>query len=170
MKCHCGQIYEARQSDINRGWGLSCSKSCSAKRKTHKLNAATYADGGQVSNKLKSNKPKRKKVARSIDKTFDGMTNDEFYDATLHPFSSEALGQWQGYRVSELRNKLINSIDEINDSQDIAEAMEIAEDWINDVYHEISTIINKFSIDSIDDLDKISDAFGELETLKDKLY
>ena len=72
--------------------------------------------------------------------------------------------------MSELRNKLINSIDWINDSQDVAEAMEIAEDWINDVYHEISTIIDKFSIDSIDDLDKISDALGELKALNDKLY
>lgn len=26
--CKCGKLFLARQSDLNRGWGLSCSKSC----------------------------------------------------------------------------------------------------------------------------------------------
>ena len=33
MKCHCGSEYEARVADLNRGWALSCSKSCSAIRR-----------------------------------------------------------------------------------------------------------------------------------------
>ena len=33
MICHCGTEYDARVADINRGWGLSCSKSCSGRRK-----------------------------------------------------------------------------------------------------------------------------------------
>ena len=33
MKCHCGSEYTARKADINRGWGLSCSKSCAAVRR-----------------------------------------------------------------------------------------------------------------------------------------
>lgn len=33
MKCFCGQEYDARQADLNRGWGLTCSKSCAAIRR-----------------------------------------------------------------------------------------------------------------------------------------
>lgn len=40
MVCHCGKHYEARKSDLKRGWGLSCSKSCAASRKTFRLPAA----------------------------------------------------------------------------------------------------------------------------------
>lgn len=28
--CHCGQSYMVRVADLNRGWGLSCSKKCAA--------------------------------------------------------------------------------------------------------------------------------------------
>lgn len=40
MVCHCGKHYEAREADLKRGWGLSCSKSCAALRKTFSLKAA----------------------------------------------------------------------------------------------------------------------------------
>ena len=30
----CGKIMQARQADINRGWGRFCSKSCKAKKQT----------------------------------------------------------------------------------------------------------------------------------------
>jgi hypothetical protein len=33
-KCRCGIEFEARLSDIKRGWGKYCSKSCKAKRQT----------------------------------------------------------------------------------------------------------------------------------------
>lgn len=33
MICHCGGEYEARAADINRGWGLSCSKRCASIRR-----------------------------------------------------------------------------------------------------------------------------------------
>ena len=33
MICHCGNEYEARTADINRGWGLSCSKRCASIRR-----------------------------------------------------------------------------------------------------------------------------------------
>lgn len=39
MVCHCGKPYEAREADLKRGWGLSCSKSCAASRKTFRLPA-----------------------------------------------------------------------------------------------------------------------------------
>lgn len=40
MVCHCGKHYEAREADLKRGWGLSCSKSCAASRKKFRLKAA----------------------------------------------------------------------------------------------------------------------------------
>ena len=40
MVCHCGKHYEAREADLKRGWGLSCSKSCAASRKSFRLPAA----------------------------------------------------------------------------------------------------------------------------------
>lgn len=33
MVCHCGKEYQAREADLSRGWGYSCSKSCAAKRR-----------------------------------------------------------------------------------------------------------------------------------------
>lgn len=33
MLCHCGCKYTTRKSDLIRGWGLSCSKSCAARRR-----------------------------------------------------------------------------------------------------------------------------------------
>lgn len=41
MRCHCGVVYDARQSDLNRGWALSCGKSCAALRRANNLPAAT---------------------------------------------------------------------------------------------------------------------------------
>ncbi len=72
--------------------------------------------------------------------------------------------------MGELRNKLLKAIGEINDLNDMNYATEQAEDWLNDLWHEISSIVDNFSIDSIDDLDKASDAFSELEELRDKLH
>ena len=31
--CACGTVYAARKADLDRGWGMSCSKSCAAKRR-----------------------------------------------------------------------------------------------------------------------------------------
>lgn len=33
MQCHCGGFYLAREADLARGWGLSCSKRCAAIRR-----------------------------------------------------------------------------------------------------------------------------------------
>lgn len=33
MICHCGTEYKAREADLARGWGLSCSKACAAIRR-----------------------------------------------------------------------------------------------------------------------------------------
>ena len=37
----CGKTMQARQADINRGWGKFCSKSCKAKKQTKKANKQT---------------------------------------------------------------------------------------------------------------------------------
>ena len=41
MKCHCGEVYEARQADLNRGWALSCNKACAGIRRELGKPAAT---------------------------------------------------------------------------------------------------------------------------------
>ena len=41
MKCHCGNLYEARKADLKRGWALSCSKSCAAIRRAYRKPKAT---------------------------------------------------------------------------------------------------------------------------------
>jgi hypothetical protein len=39
VKCvRCGQEFEARTSDIKRGWGKFCSKSCKAIKQTYGKN------------------------------------------------------------------------------------------------------------------------------------
>jgi hypothetical protein len=41
MKCHCGNIYEAREADLKRGWALSCSQPCAATRRSEGKPEAT---------------------------------------------------------------------------------------------------------------------------------
>lgn len=41
MKCHCGQEYDARQAELNRGNGFSCGKRCAAIRRDYGRPAAT---------------------------------------------------------------------------------------------------------------------------------
>ena len=44
MKCHCEAVYQAREADIKRGWGLSCSKRCAAIRREFGRPAATKVE------------------------------------------------------------------------------------------------------------------------------
>lgn len=53
MVCHCGKEYTTRTADLERGWGLSCSKSCAAIRRDHLLSPG-YAKDGSV---IKQTKP-----------------------------------------------------------------------------------------------------------------
>ncbi|MGJ8518056.1 hypothetical protein [Carnimonas bestiolae] len=69
MICHCGLPYQAKEGDLARGWGLSCSKSCAAFRKTYRRPAAKRADGlkirrnGQsVLKRIRSQQRQEKKV------------------------------------------------------------------------------------------------------------
>ena len=43
MQCHCGGFYLAREADLERGWGLSCSKRCASIRRDYKRPAAKRA-------------------------------------------------------------------------------------------------------------------------------
>lgn len=43
MICHCGQEYDARKADLDRGWSLSCSKSCASIRREYGRPAAKPA-------------------------------------------------------------------------------------------------------------------------------
>lgn len=36
MTCVCGKEYQAREADLKRGWGKSCSKSCASKKREKK--------------------------------------------------------------------------------------------------------------------------------------
>lgn len=38
MICHCGQEYKAREADLKRGWGKSCSKRCASIRRMYGKN------------------------------------------------------------------------------------------------------------------------------------
>ena len=56
MICYCGEAYEAKVGDLNRGWGLSCGKACAASRRNSKLPAATRVDGNAISITFKNEK------------------------------------------------------------------------------------------------------------------
>lgn len=85
---YCNKEYSARKADIDRGWGLCCSKSCAAsKREEAKpgYNKATVA-----MNNI------RREVWNSPDnprsENFREMSDDD-YNETVHPFSTEGIGQ-----------------------------------------------------------------------------
>lgn len=48
LKCFCGGSYEAREADIKRGWGKTCSKSCASIKREYGRPNAKYLDGSKV--------------------------------------------------------------------------------------------------------------------------
>ena len=54
MLCHCGKEYDAREADLKRGWGYSCSKSCAAKRRDFGYPKAKRVDGSKTKQVKKS--------------------------------------------------------------------------------------------------------------------
>ena len=82
-KCKCCKTsFKARAADVNRGWGVYCSKSCKAVVQERKNGQhAAYRAGRGVSNLH----PER-------------LTQYSEWNAVgeydTHPFSSEGLGQW----------------------------------------------------------------------------
>jgi hypothetical protein len=81
----CNANMTVRLADVKRGWGRFCSKSCKAK-KQEKQNGqySAYINGRGVSNLH----PER------LD-DYDNRTEYEKYLDDVHPFSSEAHGQWK---------------------------------------------------------------------------
>ena len=89
-KCKCCKVvFQARQSDVNRGWGLFCSKRCKAIVQERKNGQhAAYLNGRGISNLH----PERLKHYDDDDSDPYYITPAREYDD--HPFSSEGLGQW----------------------------------------------------------------------------
>lgn len=95
-KCkHCKADISVRLADHKRGWGNFCNKSCKAKHQ-EKQNGqhAAYLNGRGVSNLH----PERLK---DYDRTGYYLDDSDPYKIEwreerddTHPFSSEALGQW----------------------------------------------------------------------------
>lgn len=77
-KCGCGRKKEVRVADIKRGWGKYFSKSCKAKDQEKRT--------GQY-RKYTERQSRKSRVCQ------DEYDDDEYYYATTHPFSSDALGQ-----------------------------------------------------------------------------
>lgn len=92
-KCACcKKQISVRAADVARGWGKFCSKSCKAvsqEKKTGQYKA--YINGRGVSNLH----PERLKDYRldDSDPYFTSPLMHDYHD-DIHPFSSEALGQW----------------------------------------------------------------------------
>jgi len=63
MICHCGEPYQAKIGDLNRGNGLSHDKSCAGRRRMLKLPAAKRADSVPIVVKKKPLK-KRKRISQ----------------------------------------------------------------------------------------------------------
>ena len=90
-KC-CKKNISVRLADHKRGWGIFCSKSCKAKHQEQRNGQyKANLNGRGVSNLH----PERLEEEYYLDRS------DPFYeewrkiDDDSHPFSSEALGQWQ---------------------------------------------------------------------------
>lgn len=56
-KC-CGKPFSARVADVNRGWGLYCSKSCKAKKQTKDtgISGPNYKASGMTVDKMRNGK------------------------------------------------------------------------------------------------------------------
>jgi hypothetical protein len=107
----CQQPFTARVADRNRGWARFCSKSCKAIRQVQKGGPAGPGQGigwGKGNQRAKyprhdGRSPMKHKVCDTCGNaaingvhTADGIEwycERHEYEATLHPFSSEALGQ-----------------------------------------------------------------------------
>ena len=92
----CGKQFNARVADRNRGWARFCSKSCKAIKQTQTGTKSRKRHDGHSPMKYK-------KCDTCGDPAVNGVYRPEGiewfcemhrYEATLHPSSSEALGQW----------------------------------------------------------------------------
>lgn len=77
---YCGKQYEADNRNLSRGWGLTCSKSCSAKKR--ESSKPGYNPLNVAKNNIKRENWHSKDHYRKRDKTRD-------FDGYDHPFSDE---------------------------------------------------------------------------------
>ena len=92
VKCErCKQPFTARVADRKRGWGRFCSKSCKAIKQTRDtgISGPHYAAEGMKVKQMKRGKYAPSKVKK------DTYGDWEDYVNSIHPFSSEGLGQWE---------------------------------------------------------------------------
>ena len=93
MTCQCGKTYQAREADVKRGWGKSCSKRCAAITRTKKESSGNFKVA-QASKKYKRTrvntqpKPNNKIMDGSrlkfIEEFFDDLDDDLSWDAHKH--------------------------------------------------------------------------------------
>lgn len=83
--CWCGQHYTARQADLNRGWGMSCSKSHAAtKRDYGRAQPTRVSDGSKVQpvngkkRGAKRIKPDTRTYPRMVTRSRRGFDEDDF--------------------------------------------------------------------------------------------
>ncbi len=93
MVCHCGELYDAREADLKRGWGYSCSKSCSAKRRDFSLPKAKRVDGVKTKQTVK--KPSG---YRPNDKRYDEARVEREREREYEEASSANEDGWDGHK------------------------------------------------------------------------
>lgn len=69
MICMCGNHYSAKQADLNRGWGLSCSKKCAAIRREF--------EGKSTKRAKKSVKNDKKELLRQLEEMDEQACDDD---------------------------------------------------------------------------------------------
>ncbi len=104
----CRAKFTARVADRNRGWGKFCSKQCKAVDQTRRTGITGPGQGGYKNYpRHDGHSPMKHKVCDTcgepaingvrtncVDQPIEWYCARHEYEATLHPFSSEALGQW----------------------------------------------------------------------------
>jgi len=85
--CWCGEHYHARQADLNRGWAMSCSKSCAATKRDYGRAQPTRVDTGvkvqPVNGKKKGAKrikPDTRTYPRFATRSRDTFNEDDYED------------------------------------------------------------------------------------------
>ena len=97
----CKKPFMARVADRARGWGKFCSKSCKAIKQTQAFNSGSKPKSWK---RHDGKSPMLYKVCDTcgnaaingvrVNDTVEWYCERHEYEATLHPFDSEALGQW----------------------------------------------------------------------------
>jgi len=99
-KCkHCSGDITVRLADHKRGWGNFCNKSCKAKYQEKRNGQyAAYMNGRGVSNLHPERLEMYDRCSGLNTMWYDDSDpfNEEWRESyDVHPFSSEALGQWE---------------------------------------------------------------------------